>query len=442
MKANIGDAFAYASWQMSLGRVLYRDILGQQMPLLYLIGAASYRLWPSPDAVGVAALTIRLGTILLVFALARRVGLARPAALAAATIYLLLPMGFLFDARFDANALLTFWSVAATLALTRATHRTAVAAGICCACAVLSKLTGIAIGVSLAGYLLIAHRRLVLPFASSLITMVMAATAIGYWIAGPGFIAGAYLAHAHDPRAWWSVMTALTYLWRVDGATLLLALITLLIMWPWRVPGTGLLAASFLGGAGALAATITIRSAATNALAAEPAASILVARAAAEAASRWRARSGANGRSEAVQRMAALALLGVIVLMQIQALRADQAALAPNNALADDSCLAQAVRAQTAPRSLTLLPPYVALLAQRTQAEGIADSFNWTIRTRTGDAVARAQLQEILGLLHHGKIAAVMVDWAHPLPPAALAQLRQHYIRKSVCGTSYLYVPR
>jgi hypothetical protein len=149
-RADIGGDYAYVSWRMAHGEVLYRDLPGYQTPLLYLLGAALWHLWPQPDAFLAFALGTRLATLMGLVALCRACRLSPLLSVGAGAIYVLLPMGFLFDSHFEPNILITLGGVLAVLALTHLSRRRAVVAGAVCGLALMAKLTFAPLAITLA----------------------------------------------------------------------------------------------------------------------------------------------------------------------------------------------------------------------------------------------------------------------------------------------------
>ncbi len=433
---DIGGDYAYAAWQMSRGAVLYRDVLGQQTPLLYVLGAAVYHLWPHPDAFLVIALVVRIATVVSVWLLARACHFGAVFAVAAAVIYMLLPMGFIFDARFEPNILITFGGVLCMLALTRLSGRCALLAGAGCAVFVLAKLTFAPIALVLAIYLLLTRRSLAPPFILAVVGTLLAATIVGYVVIGPAYIDGAYLAHTGSTLSAANFVTSLRYVGGVEGVTVLAALAGALIALRQQGPRR-LLAFYLVGGLMTLGATMSVGSLAPEMLTAEPAIALCAALASRHALMAWR--QGRTARP--IYARVAPILVAILVVGQFLEARDDARAVTfvqPSSGL---SCAVRLLT-RTAPTGLPVIaPPYAAFLAQRRLVAGLSDTFNWTIRVRRGDNVARAQAGAVVDLLRHRRVSVVMMDDDHPLPPHVMAAIGASYTPEPSCPGMRVFRP-
>lgn len=433
---DIGGDYAYAARQMSRGAMLYRDVLGQQTPLLYVLGAVVYRVWPRPDAFLVMALVVRIVTVIGVWLLARACHFGAIFAVVAAAIYMLLPMGFLFDARFEPNILITFGGVLCTLTLTRLSRRRALLAGAGCAVFVLAKLTFAPIAVALAIYLLLTRRSLARPFILASVGTLLAATAVGYVVIGPAYIDGAYLAHTGSTLSAANFVTSLRYVGGVEGLTVLAALAGALIMLRQQGPRR-LLAFYLVGGLMTLGATMSAGSLAPEMLAAEPAIALCAAFALRHVLTAWR-----QGRmARPVYARLAPVLVAIVVVGQFLEARDDAQAVASAQPSQGLSCAVRLLT-RTTPTGLPVIaPPYAAFLAQRRLVTGLSDTFNWTIRVRRGDSVARAQVGVVVDLLRYRRIGVVMMDDDHPLPPRVTAAIGASYTPEPSCPGMRVFRP-
>lgn len=192
-RTDIGADYAYVSWQMSRGATLYHSLQGYQTPLLYMIGAGIYRLWPQPDAFLALALVVRTATALAVCALARASRFSAPLAIAASLIFLLLPMGFLFGAHFEPNIIITLGGALCALALTHVSRRRVALAGIGCAIALMAKLTFAPLALGFAAYVLMTRRSALATFVGAMAGALLLCLMLGLAYAGPSFITGAFL---------------------------------------------------------------------------------------------------------------------------------------------------------------------------------------------------------------------------------------------------------
>lgn len=435
-QTDVGADYAYTAWQMSQGARLYHDILGQQTPLLYLLGAAAYRLWPRPDTFLVLALALRSCTVLGIFALARACRLSLSFSAAACAVYLLLPMGFFFGAHFEPNVLITLGGVLCTLTLTQLSSRRAAFAGIACAAFILAKLTFIPLACALAIYLLITRRSLLYPFVLALFGALAAAIALGYWLVGPDFIRGAVLAHVGSTLSLSNAAVSLRYLWTVEGITILAAIAGGALSVRGNV-SVRLIAFYLIGSAATVVATFSIGSLAPETLMAEPAIALCATLALRRIVCAWRDRAG-SGR--VAYRLLPL-LVALLVVGQVQEARDNwlTAGASPSSGL---SCTVTALTHGATARTPVIAPAYAAFLAQRPLVEGISDFFNWSIRVRRGDAVALAQARTVAQMLQQRRIPLVIVTPDLPLPPKDQRALSAAYVPMMRCASAIVFAPR
>src|SRR5205807_8664079 len=139
------------------------------------------------------ALGVRAATVIAVFSVARACRFPPLGAIVASLIYLLLPMGFVFDARFEPNLLITLGGVLCTLALTELSPGRAMLAGLACGLCICAKLTFAPIALALAVYLLVTRRSLLLPFILSALSVLLVFATVDLASAGQDFIQGALL---------------------------------------------------------------------------------------------------------------------------------------------------------------------------------------------------------------------------------------------------------
>lgn len=436
-QADVGADYAYTAWQMSQGVRLYHDVLGQQTPLLYLLGAAAYQLWPRPDTFLVLALALRSCTVLGIFTLARAYRLSPSFGAAACVVYLLLPMGFFFGAHFEPNVLITLGGVLCTLTLTRLSSRRAIIAGIACAAFILAKLTFIPLACALAIYLLVTRRSLLYPFVLALLGALAAAIALGYWLAGPDFIRGAVLAHVGSTLSLSNAAVSLRYLWTMEGLTILAAIAGGAL----SVRGSDserLIAFYLIGGAATVVATFSVGSLAPETLMAEPAVALCATLALWRIVCAWRDRAGSE---RIVYRLLPL-LVALLVVGQVQEARDNWLTVAGASPSSGLSCTVTALTHGATARTPVITPAYAAFLAQRPLVEGISDFFNWSIRVRRGDAVAVAQARTLAHLLQGRRIPLVIVTPDLPLPSQDQRVLSAAYAPAMRCGSATVFTPR
>ncbi len=435
-QTDVGSDYAYASWRMSRGAMLYRDVLGQQTPLLYVLGAVVYRVWSRPDAFLAIALAVRIITVVGVWLLARASGFGAVFAAVAVIMYMLLPMGFLFDVRFEPNILITCGGVLCTLTLTRLSSRRALLAGAGCAVFVLAKLTFAPLALALGAYLLFTRRSLARPFILAAVGTLLTATLVGYGVIGPAYIDGAYLAHAGSTLSAPNFVMSLRYVCNVEGMTALAALAGALLALRQKGPRR-LLAFYLVGGLMTLGATISAGSLAPEMLAAEPAIALCAALAVRDALLAWR--QGRTARP--VYARVAPFMVAVLVAGQFLEARDDMQAVASARPSLGLNCAARLLERAASTGLPVIAPPYAAFLAQRRLVVGLSDTFNWTIRVRRGDSVARAQVGVVVDLLRHRRVSVVMMDDDHPLPPRVTAAIGAYYTLEPSCPGLRVFRP-
>ncbi len=433
---DVGGDYAYDSWQLQRGATLYGDVLGQQTPGLYLLGAAVYHLWPRAEVFLAFALVVRAATVVGVLALARACGFTAVSAAMACVVYLLLPMGFLFDARFEPNILITLGGVLCTLLLTRLSVRRALLAGAGCAVFILAKLTFVPIALALAAYLLLTRRALAGPFGLAAVGTLLVATGLGYFVIGGTYIDGAYLAHVGSTLSWQNFAATLRYVWNVEGLTALTALAG--AVFAARDDGPCRLLAFYLvGGLLTLGAAISVGSLAPEMLAGEPAIALCAIVVLRRALVAWR-----QGRTtRPLYACFGMAFAVLLIVGQVLEARDDAVAVTSARPSPGLACT-ERLLAGAIPVALPVIaPPYAAFLAQRHLALGLSDTFNWTIRVRRGDSVARVQADRVVALLHDRGIGLVMIDDDHPLPPRVERAVDEYYVPAPSCAGIRLYRP-
>jgi len=348
----------------------------------------------------------------------------------------LLPMGFLFDVRFEPNILITCGGVLCTLTLTRLSSRRALLAGAGCAVFVLAKLTFAPLALALGAYLLFTRRSLARPFILAAVGTLLTATLVGYGVIGPAYIDGAYLAHAGSTLSAPNFVMSLRYVCNVEGMTALAALAGALLALRQKGPRR-LLAFYLVGGLMTLGATISAGSLAPEMLAAEPAIALCAALAVRDALLAWR--QGRTARP--VYARVAPFMVAVLVAGQFLEARDDMQAVASARPSLGLNCAARLLERAASTGLPVIAPPYAAFLAQRRLVVGLSDTFNWTIRVRRGDSVARAQVGVVVDLLRHRRVSVVMMDDDHPLPPRVTAAIGAYYTLEPSCPGLRVFRP-
>ncbi len=436
-ETDVGGDYVYVAWQMSHGAALYRDVLGQQTPLLYLLGAVAYRLWARPDVFLAVALGVRALTTVAVFALARASRFPPAAACGAALIYLILPMGFFFGARFEPNLLITLGGVLCTLALTDLSPQRAALAGFGCGLSIMAKLTFAPLVLVLAIYLLITRRSLLVPFVASTVGVLCLAIAVGLATVGPAFIEGALLAHVGSTLSGANFVVSLQYVWRVEGFTVLAAIVGAVFAARQVGPGR-LLALYLLGGLATLGATISVGSLAPEMLVGEPAIALCATFAVQRVVTIWR-----HHRTRRLSpRLVPLVLAALLLVVgQVLAVRDDALVLQVSQPSPQLICLVRLLHNPEYQHGPVIVPPYAAFLAQRPLVDGLSDTFNWSIRVHRGERTAEAQAKAIITAITNKQIALIAFD-DEALPPRVERAVRTLYSPTTTCASTQVFVPR
>ena len=434
---NTGADFVYASWRMSHGAWLYRDVLGEQTPLIYLIGAIAYRLWPRPDVFMALALVMRCATVLGVFGLARACRFSLLLSAASAIVYLLLPMGFFFDARFEPNILITLGGVICTLAIARRSRKSVVIAGIAGGVFVFAKLTFMPVLLALGIYLFLTRRALFYPYFLAASATLLSAVVLGWMVIGPAFVRGALFAHAGSALSLENFAVSVRYVWNMEGLVVLVAIVGAIV--GFRCGGPGRLLAFYLaGGLATIAVTFKMGSLAPEMLTGEPAVALCAMLAMERVFAVWRHR---NMERRLLARLLLLPL-ALLVVGQALAVRDDWMTIAMAQPSRDIPCEVSVLTNRANAHTQVIAPAYTAFLAQRQIVDGISDFPNWLVRVQRGDATALAQSRSVAHLLQARHLPLVILDPNTPLPPLDQHALVTAYTPLTRCGSATVFVPR
>ncbi len=448
-----GDGYyLYAAWRLAHGAVLYRDVMGTQPPLVYLLAAAIFKLGGTLPALRLTSAALRGLTTLLVFLVGRRLlGRTVTAALGAA-IYALLPIGLAWDRSFDVNPPLTLLALLAVWPLLYDALGTALIAGLLATLALFTKNLYLPILAATLLYLAVQRRRLLAPYLGGLLGgLALAALALAAY-AGPAGPRDAFLGQGSSPfNAQWLV-AALAYVTLTEGGIVLAAIAGAALCWqasrgksfaPWWLAGSCAI----------LLATIKEGTAGPVFQIAEPAVALLAAYAVAWV---WHELGGlsprrsnrgrvpreqtndqgapASGRGEqtrvqagrSYRPIAALVLPALLGLSLAAAVGLDHAALSANNA-AEVMRVAALVRGHTRPGAEIVAPPYYALLSGTRLPGDAADTYIVAQRVRSGDPWARRWLRNVTTALANRRIPVVLLDLRLAAIAPLMAALRAHY---------------
>jgi hypothetical protein len=436
---NAGGYYEYASWQVAQGARLYRDVVGTQTPLIFLLGAAAYRLRPQSDVFALFALTVRLLTMLGVYALARRCGLSVALALCAFLLYAALPLGFFFDNRFEPNILVTLGGILTISVLTRLSPITAGVAGVSCDLCVLAKLIFLPILGAVGVYLVLTNRPLLRPFLLATTGSLLVAFAIGWIGAGHDFVEGAFLGQAGQSLSWNNLEMSVHYLWSVEGITILVALAGGAL--GAHAGGSQRLLAFYLAGSLVpVAATLKPGSLAPEFLVAEPAIALCAALTLQRGFLLWR-RSSAPGSREWVMLLLP-PLAGVLVAAQILEWREDWLTVAATHPTAQLSCEVASLNQDTHHGDAVIAPPYAAFLARRPLVDGVSDYYAWYFHVRAGYGSAVGQANDVARRLRDHDVPIVILAEDQLFPPQDQQALAMAYRSAQSCPGTRILVPK
>jgi len=414
-----GDGYyLYAARRVAQGATLYRDVMGTQPPVVYLLGAAAFKLGAPLQGIRLLSAAMRVLATALVYLLSRRLFDSKPAAALAALLYTLLPIGLVWDRSFDVNPPLTLVALLAALALSYDTRRTARASGLLAALALFTKdLYAPLLAVTLV-YLIMRRRRLLAPYLQGLLGgLVLLGGALVVY-AGPDGPRDAFLGQNGSPfnPAWF--VAAVAYVAASEGGVVLVALAGAVIgryahrriLTP-RTPGGSDYAPWLLvGSAAVLLATLKEGTAGPVFQLAEPAVALLAAYGALWA---WRRRATKPVRP------VALALPAVLLLSVLSIVGADRAALAWDNS-GEVARVVALTRARAHPGAVIVAPPYYALLTGTHLPGDAADTYIVARRVARGDGTATAWARQVVAGIDARRYPVVLVD----LRLAAIAPLR------------------
>ncbi|MBX7245977.1 MAG: hypothetical protein K1X53_10800 [Candidatus Sumerlaeaceae bacterium] len=198
---DFGDGnYMYISWRLSQGAILYRDVVAPQPPVHLILGSFIARLGSLFEhplfAFRSFSLLLHLATMVLVYLCTLRVvggnstearESQRATGIVAASIYLLLPIGFWWTLGYQSQPIQIFWLLSSFLLLISWQPSRAVGAGALMALAPLTNMTSAPYALFSLVYLGVRRPRLLAFYAIPLITIV--AGVIGYmeWRTGAYF---------------------------------------------------------------------------------------------------------------------------------------------------------------------------------------------------------------------------------------------------------------
>jgi len=421
-----GDGYyLYAARRVAQGVTLYRDVMGTQPPVVYLLGAAAFKLGAPLQGIRLLSAAMRVLATALVYLLSRRLFDSKPAAALAALLYTLLPIGLVWDRSFDVNPPLTLVALLAALALSYDTRRMARASGLLAALALFTKDLYLPLLAVTLVYLIMRRRRLLAPYLQGLLGgLVLLGGALVVY-AGPDGPRDAFLGQDGSPfnPAWF--VAAVAYVAASEGGIVLVALAGAVIgryarrriLTP-RAPGGSDYAPWLLvGSAAVLLATLKEGTAGPVFQLAEPAVALLAAYGALWA---WRRRA-----TKPVMPVA-LALPAVLLLSVVSIVGADRAALAWGNS--GEVARVVALTRERAHRGAVIVaPPYYALLTGTHLPGDAADTYIVARRVARGDGAATAWVRQVVAGIDARRYPVVLVDLRLAAIAPLMAALQRTY---------------
>jgi hypothetical protein len=449
-----GDGYyLYAAHRLAQGAVLYRDVMGTQPPLVYLLGAAIFKLGGTLQTVRLVSGLMRLGAIALVFLIGRRVFCSAPMAALAALLYALLPIGLTWDRSFDVNPPLTFVALLALWPFVYLTPRAVMLSGVLAAVALGTKNLYLPLLLATLCYLAVQRRALLRPYLLGLCGGgAVIVLALQTW--SPAALRDAFLGQQSSPLNLDWFVAALAYVAANDGGLLVLATAGAVLCLRHYRSDAAPAALSYapwllLGSVGVLGATVKEGTAGPVFQFAEPAVALLaayaigwalgrvlvgrdVAAATPDAASRElqgpSPRSATHTRrwSDAARAVAILGIPALAVLSLPSALGLDTTALNWNNA-DEVRHVAALVGAHARPGTMILAPPYYALLTATRLPADAADTYILARRIERGDAWARRWLAGVVAGLQARRLPVVVTDLRLEQIGPLMEALRSNY---------------
>jgi len=421
-----GDGYyLYAARRVAQGVTLYRDVMGTQPPVVYLLGAAAFKLGAPLQGIRLLSAAMRVLATALVYLLSRRLFDSKPAAALAALLYTLLPIGLVWDRSFDVNPPLTLVALLAALALSYDTRRMARASGLLAALALFTKDLYLPLLAVTLVYLIMRRRRLLAPYLQGLLGgLVLLGGALVVY-AGPDGPRDAFLGQDGSPfnPAWF--VAAVAYVAASEGGIVLVALAGAVIgryarrriLTPRAPGGSGYAPWLLVGSAAVLLATLKEGTAGPVFQLAEPAVALLAAYGALWA---WRRRA-----TKPVM-PGALALPAVLLLSVVSIVGADRAALAWGNS--GEVARVVALTRERAHRGAVIVaPPYYALLTGTHLPGDAADTYIVARRVARGDGAATAWVRQVVAGIDARRYPVVLVDLRLAAIAPLMAALQRTY---------------
>jgi hypothetical protein len=194
---DFGDGnYLYISRRLADGIVLYRDILAPQPPCHLLVGSALIRIGRAFGqsveaelyAVRIFSLLLHLATMLVVWAIGRRLFRRAGTALWAAALYLVIPVGFWWTLCYESESLEILFLLLSFLLVIRWETRSLAAAGLLAALAIATNMTAVPYVGWTALFLLWHDRRRAVWYIAPAAALTFAVVGVGEWLSGGHYL--------------------------------------------------------------------------------------------------------------------------------------------------------------------------------------------------------------------------------------------------------------
>jgi len=194
---DFGDGnYLYIARRMTEGVVLYRDILAPQPPCHLLVGSLLVRLGRllghSTEAelytVRVFSLLLHLATMVVIWAIARRLFRRESTAIWAAGLYMIIPVGFWWTLSYESEPLELFFLLLSFLLLIRWDKRSLAGAGLLAAFGMATNMTAVPYVGWVALFLLWHDRRRAVWYIAPAAAFSLAVVGLGEWLSGGHYL--------------------------------------------------------------------------------------------------------------------------------------------------------------------------------------------------------------------------------------------------------------
>jgi len=449
-----GDGYyLYAARRVARGAVLYRQVMGTQPPVVYLLGAAAFKLGATLPALRLLSAALRALTAGLVYAVGVRLYADRRVAALAALVYAVLPIGLLWGRSFDVNPPLTLVALLSALALSRLTPRGSRVGGLLGAAALFTKTLYLPLLVVTLVYLCreSSRRRLLGPYLQGLLAGCVTFTLALAAYAGPASPRDAFLGQGASPLnpSWFA--GSLLYVGVMEGGVVLVAIAGAIVcrraahLLPFtasparkeRVAGAAISYAPWLlaGGMAVLVATLKEGTFGTVFCCAEPAVALLAAYGMAQALRLRSPAPSADAQTlpqrqrgawrRGAARIAARTMLPIAALSLLACLGVDRAGLRGADA-GEVARVSALTRAYARPGATIVAPPYYALLTDTRVPDDAGDTYILAQRVRRGEASALSWVRGVAAGIAAGRIPVVLIDERLASIAPLMAALRAH----------------